>query len=187
MRTTVEINGLSRYLDGMSSEKAVQALQIFFSAGMQEVFMPERIGAENETKNNWRSELLRIKCAIASDPDVPLSLLKSLSRSAEPAVLERVAESPRADAHMLACLATSHYPEVRMAVADNQNTPLATLVVLAFDESADVRFRLAENHNIPKQVLEVLQSDENPYVSWRASVTFERLGSLMPETFWCAA
>lgn len=175
MRPAVETNGLDKYLNGAYSEQATKALRRFIELGMQEVTSVDSKKCLRDKRNSWKTEYLRLKCSIASDPATTTWMLNRLAQCYEVEVLERIAENPQTEAHTLSCLATSEQAEVRMAVAENRNTRLATLVALAFDECPDVRFRLAENHNVSNQILQILLDDENPYVSWRARLTLDRL------------
>lgn len=135
------------------------------------------IGCESEEDPcaQAESEINRIRCALASHPSTPPTVLAHLVNCGVPFILVRIAENPHTDENTLRRLAQSYNTNVREAVAENAGAPNDILNDLSTDECADVRFAIAENPNVPWDILENLTRDENPYVAYRAQTTINRL------------
>lgn len=120
----------------------------------------------------------KIRCALASHPSTPPTVLDHLAYCGIAFILVRIAENPSTHAETLRRLGSHPNVNVRSAVAENSNTPIHVQMTLACDECTDVRFALAENANVPGDVLEALARDENPYVAYRAQTTIMRLQAI---------
>lgn len=121
------------------------------------------------------SEFDRVRCALASHPCTPPSVLAHLVNCDIPFILERIAENPNTDMDTLRRLSRHERAAVRAAVAENTDAHSDVLRALASDESIDVRYSLADNANVPSDILQLLTADENPYVAYRAQTTIARM------------
>lgn len=117
----------------------------------------------------------RLLQCIASNPEVPESVLLLLINYSTVDIVERIAENPNISPRIMRMLAAHDNARIRSAVADNTNLLPDITWRLAMDQDVDVRYTVAENPSTPGPVLKMLAEDDNPYISFRAQQTLSRL------------
>ncbi len=104
---------------------------------------------------------------VAEDP-ISAEMMRALSRSPFPAVVQAVARNTKCPADLLISLASSEWREVRAAIAGRQDCPEEVIRQLAEDGAAEVRCAVLENPRCPHDLLETFASSS--LYEWRIIV-----------------
>jgi len=112
-----------------------------------------------------------VRCGVAANAEMPLSLIGHLLGDSSELVRREIASRSDLQAEHIAALMADPDGWVRQRLARNPVVPLQVLASLAADENADVRRAVARNAKCPVELLETLAADKEAWV--RAAVAYQ--------------
>ncbi|MEM9927128.1 MAG: hypothetical protein AAF915_25855, partial [Cyanobacteria bacterium P01_D01_bin.50] len=108
---------------------------------------------------------LRVRAAIAQNPNVPIELLKNLIKDDEYEIYLAAAKNPNTPIEILQQLAQHNSSDIRIAVVQNPNTTLELLGILAKDNDTSIRAavsinpKLSQNSDVPETSQNLIEDD----------------------------
>ena len=118
---------------------------------------------------------LRVRAAIAQNPNVPIKLLKNLIEDDEYEIYLAAAKNPNTPIEIFQQLSQHNSSDIRIAVAQNPNTTLELLEILAKENDTSIRAAVLINPKLPLHLFEKLYSEISELLYYLTYEDFETL------------